>query len=115
MGKIILTTEEELEALIKKILHDALSPMMIGGGSAGVIPIPEIMNIQQASEFLSIAKQTIYHYTSTRTIPQFKRGKKLYFKKHELLEWLTKNKRKTIEEMVAEYESNRNQSKRRSR
>jgi excisionase family DNA binding protein len=48
----------------------------------------DYLSVTEASEYLGIAKQTIYKYTSERFIPFKKVGKKLYFKKSELNEWL---------------------------
>ena len=52
----------------------------------------EIMNLSQAATYMSLSKSTMYKHTSTREIPHFKRGKRVYFKKTDLDEWLTKNK-----------------------
>ena len=50
--------------------------------------ITEVLNLEQAAEFVSLSKSAIYKKTSKRIIPQFKKGKKLYFKKSELNAWL---------------------------
>ena len=66
----------------------------------------EILNLENASLYVGISKSTIYKYTSTREIPHFKRGKKLYFKKVELDAWLTTNKinsREEIDRLATEY------------
>lgn len=44
----------------------------------------EILNIDQASEYLSLSKTTIYGKIATRVIPHFKKDKRLYFTKSEL-------------------------------
>ena len=51
------------------------------------------MSVEEASEFLNLAAQTIYGYTSRNEIPHTKRGKKLYFYKKELTDWLKKDKK----------------------
>src|SRR6185436_14887440 len=102
MSKIILTTEEELEALVKKVLTDVLGPVLAKSESGILKPPSEIMNLKQVSELLNLAPQTIYGHTSKRTIPHYKKGKRIYFKREELLEWVTLNKRKTSEELLAE-------------
>ncbi len=53
------------------------------------------MNVSEAAEYLQIAKPTLYALTCRREIPLYKRGKKIYFKKDELNEWLEKGKKKT--------------------
>lgn len=60
----------------------------------------ELLSIDEVSELLNLAKPTIYGLTSRRELPFFKTGKKLYFKRSELLSWIEKGKHKTIEETV---------------
>jgi excisionase family DNA binding protein len=66
----------------------------------------EILNLEMASAYVGISKSTIYKYTSTKEIPHFKRGKRLFFKKVELDDWLTAHKvssRDEIDKMATEY------------
>lgn len=71
--------------------------------ASGDSPLPiEILNTDQAAKFPSIAKPTLYGYTSHSKIPCYKTGKRIYFKKSELLEWISKNKVKTTEEIEQE-------------
>ena len=49
----------------------------------------EILNVKESADFLNLAVQTIYTFTSQGKIPHFKKGKRLYFHRSELLEWLT--------------------------
>lgn len=62
----------------------------------------EIGGIELAIELTGLAKPTIYGLVSERKIPHSKRGKKLYFSRFELLEWLTNGKRKTRDEIAVE-------------
>jgi len=62
----------------------------------------EIGGIELAIELTGLAKPTIYGLVSERKIPHSKRGKKLYFSRKELLEWLTTGKRKTQDEIADE-------------
>ncbi len=48
------------------------------------------IDIDAAVEFTQKAKSTIYKLVRSGGIPAYKRGKKLYFVKEELEEWLTK-------------------------
>ncbi len=62
----------------------------------------EICGIELAIEVTRLAKPTIYGLVSERKIPHSKRGKKLYFSRRELKEWLTEGKRKTQDEIADE-------------
>ena len=63
---------------------------------------PEILNLNQATEYLSLSKSTLYKFTSKREIPHFKKGKKIYFRKIELDEWLTQLRIATKDEIERE-------------
>lgn len=58
-----------------------------------------LLGIQEAADFLQEAKATIYSRTSRREIPFYKRGKKIYFKKKELMAWVESGKKKTDKEL----------------
>jgi len=63
-------------------------------------PTEMFMNVQQVAEYLSLSVQTIYGLTSRLEVPTIKKGKRLYFKKAEIDEWLLKGRRKTKEEII---------------
>lgn len=51
-------------------------------------PAEDICLIDEACVLTGLAKQTIYTHTYHGTIPFFKRGKRLYFSKKDLREWI---------------------------
>ena len=63
-------------------------------------PAEIFMNVQQVAEYLSLSVQTIYGLTSRLEVPTIKKGKRLYFKKAEIDEWLLKGRRKTKGEII---------------
>lgn len=65
----------------------------------------EIGNIDLAIEITGLAKPTIYGLVSERKIPHLKQGKRLYFSKLELIEWIKQGKRKTQSEIKLEAEN----------
>ncbi len=56
----------------------------------------EVMNADQAAEFLHIAKQTLYSMTSRRKIPFYKNGKKILFRRGDLEDWLNSGKQEQL-------------------
>lgn len=48
----------------------------------------KLLSIQEAAAYLNLAQQTLYGFTSTGKIPYTKKGKRLYFKRSELDNWL---------------------------
>jgi len=61
-----------------------------------------VMSINQLCEYCGFAKSYVYKQTSTREIPHYKKGKRLYFKKTEIDDWLLKTKVKTMDEIQRE-------------
>ena len=65
----------------------------------------EISGIDLAIELTGLAKPTIYGLVSERKIPHSKQGKRLYFSRQELLEWIKDGKRGTRAEIKIEAEN----------
>lgn len=61
-----------------------------------------LINIQEAAALLNLAVNTIYEKTSEKLIPHYKHGKKIMFKKSELLAWVESRRVKTIHEIRQE-------------
>jgi len=81
-------------AEIKHMIHN----VQVYESKEKSIPI----GIEQASRLIGKAKPTIYALVRQRKIPCYKYGKKLYFFEEELLEWISKGKKKTIQEIESE-------------
>ena len=63
----------------------------------------DIFNFNDACTFLDYSKSYLYKLTHSRQIPHFKpNGKKLYFKRRDLEEWLLRNRVKTADEIEQE-------------
>ncbi len=63
------------------------------------------LTITQAAELLNLTTPTIYGLIHKRIIPHNKKGKRLYFLKSELLDWVKSGRKKTIAECEANPES----------
>ena len=66
-----------------------------------------VLTLNEASKYLNISESHLYKLTSTRQIPHFcPQGKKLYFRREELDEWLQRNRQSSsdeIEQRAADY------------
>ncbi len=62
----------------------------------------EIGGIDLAIQITGLAKPTIYGLVSERKMPHSKQGKRLYFSRQELTEWIKNGKRKTHSEIAIE-------------
>lgn len=60
------------------------------------------IGIEDVCKIIGKAKPTIYTLVRQRKIPCYKNGKKLYFFEDELLEWISKGKKKTLLEIESE-------------
>lgn len=85
MENVILTTPEQLKGIVKGAISDYFESNPIQRQSSND---DDLLTIQQASELVNLAPATLYAKTSTGTIPFLKRGKKLYFRKSELIRWI---------------------------
>lgn len=66
-------------------------------------PGPErYLTVGGAADFLSLSVPTIYSKVSRREIPYMKRGKRLYFLREDLENFLRNGRVKTINEMEVE-------------
>ncbi|GAB4242670.1 MAG: hypothetical protein Tsb0034_20180 [Ekhidna sp.] len=81
---------EKIETLLEQLVVD----------KEAVQEEPEkLLNAQEAADFLGDALATLYGRTSKNEIPFYKRGKKLYFKKADLIGWIEEGKCKSVSEI----------------
>lgn len=102
--ELIMDKLSNIESMLKKIQQKEIASTVS----------TEILDITQAADYLHLSKSTLYGLTARRGLPHFKRGKRLYFKKGELNEWMTQNKvysQEEIEKQAEEY-CNRNKVRR---
>jgi len=59
------------------------------------------LDINEAANYLKIARQTLYGFTSQRLIPFIKKGKRIYFRKTDLENWLLSGRKATKSEIEA--------------
>ena len=65
----------------------------------------EILSLNEAAKYLSASKSFVYKMTSQKLIPHYiPGGKKIYFKKSDLEDWLLKNRIPPSSELEADTE-----------
>ena len=99
MTQVIVTSRAELESIILSSVRQVLGEQ---GNSTNDRDQDTLFSIKEACAYLNLAQQTLYGFTSKREIPFIKRGKKLYFRKSELNNWLLEGKRKSKSELMKE-------------
>lgn len=60
------------------------------------------MDIKALSTYLKMSRSSIYKMTSSNDIPHYKNGRRLYFKKSEIDEWIFSNRIKTNDDIKKE-------------
>lgn len=103
MAQVIITTQEELETMIEVSIRRAFTEQ---GKVNPSLDLDKLLSVGEAAIYLNLALQTLYGFTSKNLVPFIKKGKKLYFKKADLDEWLLSGKQKTVIELKKEWEGN---------
>lgn len=89
LPKAVCQLYDKLDSIERLLLEQSNEPQ----------PEPEqLLSIQQAGEFLRLAVPTLYRLVQRAEIPVCKRGKRLYFSKQELTEWIKAGRKKTLAE-----------------
>lgn len=84
---------EEFREIIREEIRHAFKQLDIGSSTEA---FDEILDVNKVCQFLGVSKSTIYKKTSEREIPHSKVGKRLYFKRSELIEWISEGRQKTM-------------------
>ena len=64
------------------------------------ILVKEILTLEEAAIYLGQSKSSLYKLTSKKEIPHYiPGGKKIYFKKHEIDDWILKSKVYSVTEL----------------
>lgn len=85
-------TEQVIEL---KMMVSALQPPPITNNHV-------LVEIDEAANIIMKSKPTIYRLVNQGILPSYKKGKKLYFYKDELLEWIENGRKATKEQNHAE-------------
>ena len=98
--------ENPFEIIIEKLNSIETLLKSMNRVENGNVTVTEILNVDEAAKYLSSTKSYIYKQTSQNEIPHYKRGKKIYFKRSELDDWITKNRiwtKDEIEQKATDY------------
>ena len=99
---LVLISKNELQALIEDAMENTWQERRD--------PPPDasqsiVMDIDAFCNYTGLSKQTVYRKTRSGNIPHSKRGKRLYFDRKEVDEWLLANKvnAKIVEEQTSHF------------
>jgi len=92
---------ENIETLLLEIKHGSQKndqPLTVGDSD-------ELLTAQQTADFLDLSKASVYGLVHAGKIPgACKRGKRLYFSKQELTDWIKSGRKQTAAELTAKAE-----------
>ena len=79
---------------------DNLEKLMLEfSGKKKTDPPGQLMTVDQAAEFLNLAKPTVYSMVSRGELPYMKRSKRLYFSCEDLMAYIRSGRKMTNEEI----------------
>jgi len=78
--------KKELKAIILEALEEYFA------AQSTPVTQNEFIDVVQAATLLNLAAATVYEKTSRKQLPHYKKGKKIMFKKSELVEWMESGK-----------------------
>lgn len=81
MEKIIVVTQDELEAIIERVVQRAISNL------PPVEKPKETGGLELAVDITGLSKSRIYSFCSQKKIPHMKIGSKLLFSRKGLMSW----------------------------
>ena len=92
MNNFIISPDSPIAMMTVGQLKETITECLLAAGKLpNAEPVPELMDTAEVAKLTGYSKQTIYQLTSTRQIP-FHRpahgGRKLVFKRSEILEWM---------------------------
>lgn len=90
-----IDTLEELEGVIRKVLKE--NPALVLETDQ-----EQLLTIQEAAYLLHLSVPTVYGLVHRKEVPVCKKGKRLYFPKQELIEWIKTGRKKTASELSEE-------------
>ena len=94
-------TFDQLPAAISLLIREVNS-LKLALQAEPTEPADQLLTVDQAAAFLTLAKPTIYAMLSRGELPNLKRGKRVYFEKSALLNYLQQGRRKSYQQLADE-------------
>jgi excisionase family DNA binding protein len=91
-GVIIPMDRKELADMILSAVREAITEYRLEA-SEKAEPLEDIMNSRETAQFLDIKLNTLYIKTHRGELPFMKKGRKVYFSRKQLLEWMSEGRR----------------------
>jgi len=85
-----------MDEILKRL--EKIELLLVGQG----LVRKDVLNFNETCDYLELSQSHLYKLTSTSAIPHYKpNGKKIYFKRSKVDEWLLRNRSTSTEEIEA--------------
>jgi len=92
-------------AMLTKEVSELKQLLLLKSDQQITIPSEQLLNVQEAADFLNLSVPTVYSKVSRGELPVMKRGKKLHFSNNELMQYLKAGRKLTNSEIETEAEN----------
>jgi len=89
---ILQITKEELDEAINDSIHRAIKAYVHLLKQQNGKPH---LNVVETAKLLNVSTSTVYRLTSTDNIPFYKRNRRVYFKRAELIDWIASGRKES--------------------
>lgn len=102
MKTLYIAEKEELQAIIRECIHEEFEKFI---KTFNQKVIPDRLSIADAQQYLNFSKGKLYKLTMNKEIPYHKLGKRIFFYREEIDQWINRYARhyKTMEDTVNEH------------
>jgi len=99
-------TFDSLPQAVAYLVDEVAAIKLLVENNQTPLPVKRVpIGIEEACQIIGKAKPTVYALVRKRLLPCYKNGKKLYFFEDELLDCISKGKKKTLQEIESEAEA----------
>jgi excisionase family DNA binding protein len=99
---LVSFSTHEFKELIRVTVREAISEQACKTIKGRQFQSHEYLSIDEASDYMDVPKNTLYNYCHNNVIVYHKRGKRNYFLKSDLDEWMASGRKKSFKEMEQE-------------
>ncbi|WP_370408272.1 helix-turn-helix domain-containing protein [Tenacibaculum dicentrarchi] len=99
----MVLTFNDLPTVLNEVLElqKELKNLILSKETSSQSELETPLNIKEVAKLTQLSVPTLYLYVSGRKIPHYKQGNKLRFFKSEIIDWIKKDKVKTVSEIEA--------------
>jgi excisionase family DNA binding protein len=97
-------TFEQLPQAVTRLYDklESIEKLILAKNHPSQAEADQLLTIEEAATLAHLSKATLYGLVSRSEIPCMKKGKRLYFSKQELTQWIKSGRKKTATEIAGE-------------